>query len=230
MLDNNSAEGNVPPDWKANGVFLNRYIYPNNPSPPPTSPAWPATVNDGQGNGSFNLGPLDRVTQAYVSNHDGASNTAMLSEQIYNRGNARFGNFWAKASPSQISGTETAGTEMANGFVFWPTRRPNELMLVDSDVGTGASLSGTEQDYLIRPASYHMFGVNVAMCDGSARFVHSTVDYQVWCLLMTPDGKNCNTPGFAPGFDMGGGNAFYYPGGDNYQYLRTTSFDPSMLP
>ena len=235
MLDNTSTQGNVPPDWKANGVFFNRYIYPNNPNPPPTTPTWPAVVTDGQGNSFNNPGPLVTMTLGFITNNDGASNTAMFSEQLLNRGRGTpgdlsGGNFWAEPSFARNS-----GTEMANGFVFWPTQRAPYLMRVNSAVGPGTTSNATEQDYLIRPASNHTGGVNVAMCDGSGRFVSQSMEYQVWCLLMTPDGKHCNTPGFTQGFDdpnpppLGspgiGANTFYYPGSDNYQYLRNVQSD-----
>jgi len=180
MLDDNSTQGNVPPDSKANGVFFNRYIYPNNPKPPPTTPPWPAVVTDGQGNAFNNPGPLVRMTLGYIL--DGTSNTAMFSEQLLNRGNALLGNFWAE--PSQAG---NAGTEMANGFVFWPIQRLDPLMRINSTVPLG-TLDATQQNYLIRPSSNHPGGVNVAMCDGRAVFIKDSISYGVWSALMTSDG------------------------------------------
>lgn len=223
MLDNRSAQG-ASPDWRANGVFFNRYIWPNNPSTPPASPPWPAAVTDGHGNPFNNPGPLVSITQDFISAKDGLSKTVLFSEQLYNQGDSTLPSPWAE--PSQA---HNSGTEMANGFIFWPTVRADGLMLVDGLVPPGGGFNATQQDYLVRPASNHVGGVNVAMCDGSARFISVAVDYKVWCLVMTPDGANCNTPGVTS-FDTGSANAFYYPGGANYQYLRNQAFDTSMLP
>ena len=45
-----------------------------------------------------------------------------------------------------------------------------------------------------RPASAHSGGFNVAMCDGSARFVADIIDYGVYCVLMASDGSKANDP------------------------------------
>jgi prepilin-type processing-associated H-X9-DG protein len=50
------------------------------------------------------------------------------------------------------------------------------------------TLDATQQNYLIRPSSNHPVGVNVAMCDGSARFIKDSISYGVWSALMTSDG------------------------------------------
>ena len=39
------------------------------------------------------------------------------------------------------------------------------------------------------PYSGHSSGVNVVMCDGSARFISSTIDGTVWSKLITPAGS-----------------------------------------
>jgi prepilin-type N-terminal cleavage/methylation domain-containing protein/prepilin-type processing-associated H-X9-DG protein len=49
-----------------------------------------------------------------------------------------------------------------------------------------------------RPASVHPGGFNVAMCDGSTRFVADTISYGVYCVLMTPDGRKADDPSAFP--------------------------------
>lgn len=41
-----------------------------------------------------------------------------------------------------------------------------------------------------RPSSNHPGGVNVVFCDGHTQFLREDIDYKVYGLLMTPDGKN----------------------------------------
>jgi prepilin-type processing-associated H-X9-DG protein len=45
------------------------------------------------------------------------------------------------------------------------------------------------------PASEHSGGFNVAMCDGSSRFLSEMIDYSVFCRIMTPDGAKALQPG-----------------------------------
>ena len=90
--------------------------------------------------------------------------------------------------------------------------------------------------YLIKPASNHPGGVNVSFCDGHVVFLSETIDYSIYCLLMSPDSKQCNTPGSVGGLDCQGGAlwdpaaaGYYYPGGDNYSYLRNAPLDEAKL-
>ena len=77
----------------------------------------------------------------------------------------------------------------------------------------------------------HPGGTNMAFCDGHTRFISQDIDYITYCLLMTPNGKQCNTPGYtAGGLDPGTStNAFYYPNGSNYLYYRTRPVDESNI-
>ncbi len=47
---------------------------------------------------------------------------------------------------------------------------------------------------LARPSSEHADGVNVAMADGSTRFITESIDYRVYQALLTPKGKSSNVP------------------------------------
>jgi len=233
----------IAADQRANGVFFNRYKNPqpaaNAPLAPtaPNPPVLPAVVANYTLYGNTytvptNPGPMINVTQDYISGHDGTSSTLMYSEQLWNAGSTQNGNFWA----TDENNPNNAGTEMANGFVFWPDQSPDRMMLINSTVLPGTVLSLAQQNYMIRPSAYHPGGVNVTMCDGHARFISQDIQYNVWCLLMTPDGANCNTPGFAPGaFDDpsgsgAGSNTSYYPSGmDSYLYLRNTPLDDGKV-
>ncbi len=47
---------------------------------------------------------------------------------------------------------------------------------------------------LARPSSLHIGGANVAMMDGTIRFLTETIDYRVFQALMTPNGKKSDVP------------------------------------
>lgn len=52
----------------------------------------------------------------------------------------------------------------------------------------------------------------VLFCDGHTRFLSEEIDYGVYCLLMTPDGRECNSPGQTKLVPPSPAN--------NYEYLR----------
>jgi prepilin-type processing-associated H-X9-DG protein len=47
---------------------------------------------------------------------------------------------------------------------------------------------------LARPSSAHSGGVNVALADGSVKFITDSIDYRVYQALLTPRGKSSNVP------------------------------------
>lgn len=55
------------------------------------------------------------------------------------------------------------------------------------NINFGLNLS--EEGTFPFPYSHHTGGINVAFCDGSARFMSSTIDGTVWAKLMTPAGS-----------------------------------------
>ena len=63
------------------------------------------------------------------------------------------------------------------------------------------------------------------------------IDYTVFCLLMTPWGQMCNTPGMPSGaLDTPGSGSvpnlvqYFYPGGqNNYAILRSKPVDESQI-
>jgi prepilin-type processing-associated H-X9-DG protein len=72
-----------------------------------------------------------------------------------------------------------------------------------------------------RPSSRHPQGVNVLFCDGHSRFLQQELDYGIFCLIMTPNGQQSNTPG----------NVALVPpsGTNNYLYLRTAPLNDKAL-
>ena len=54
---------------------------------------------------------------------------------------------------------------------------------------------------IARPSSLHVTGVNMAMADGSVRFVNESLDYRAYQAMMTPNGRSSDVPmnEFLPG-------------------------------
>jgi prepilin-type processing-associated H-X9-DG protein len=140
-----------PPDWPANGVFLDRF----------SQPQFSQAV----------------VSLEYLSDHDGAETTLLLSENI-DAGQ------WADAAEAQVAFVWAAhladGEPDPQGVVYRINRRR----------GAG---DGSMQ--YARPSSHHAGGVNAVMCDGRSQFVNQNIDYLVFCRLMTPDGAGLKQPG-----------------------------------
>lgn len=168
-----------PCDWRANGVFFNRFI-------------------DGEVNPAG--APRMTTTQDFIAAHDGTSNTLMASERLD-------GGSWAFPPAGALD------AEAALGFVWRPS--PSSQPPFKSPLPS-QRINGPSDPLPInnaRPSSNHPGGVMVLFCDGHSRFLSEEIDYGVYCLLMTPDGRECNAPGqteLAPPSPA-----------NNYEYLRT---------
>jgi len=163
-----SPPAGAPPDWRSNGVFFNRYQNPQ----PASGPGIPPTIANPYTGTNFlpaatvagdnpTTSPLVTMTQDFISARDGTSLTLMLSENLWNLGSPTTGNFWAEPSTAGITNAVgAAGTEMANGFVFWPipAGQLDKMMIINSQLAPGAALTST--NYTIRPSSYHPGGGN----------------------------------------------------------------------
>lgn len=241
---NSVTPGATPADHPANGVFFNHW---NRQQPSSVTVAGTTTTTAGM---IYNPGPIITQSQDYITVHDGSSLTLMLSENNYAP--------WAILRVTTSSGAEAAiapcvsaiqspydgaafwstgtslakpygaGTEPQNCFVWWPDAHPSPLMQINSSQSARSSATGYEINYTMAPSSNHPSGVNVAFCDSHVRFLSQEIDYTVFCLLMTPYGEMCNTPGM-PGNAMdtaGTGSVpnlvqYYYPSGqNNYGILR----------
>jgi prepilin-type processing-associated H-X9-DG protein len=212
QIDVNSTT-TTPCDQRDNGVFFNRFVDGNTLSA--------TTANN------VAQGLTVTMTQDFISANDGTSNTLALSEnsdQYNDSGNA---NTYA---------TITGATEFYAGFVWHPANTstgpfqpadPSATFPVSYPFGminyvAPANATQPTNGYqYARPSSRHPQGVNVLFCDGHSRFIQQELDYGVFCLLMTPNGQKCNTPGVA---------ALTAPSStNNYFYLRTAPLNDKAL-
>ncbi len=146
----------------------------------------------------------------YVSVNDGTSNTLMLSENLQST-------TWVRLAGGATYASVPWEAEL--GFVWWPVSAsgmPSGLYaatgadlsvvrinrgkedLEDSAVLYPASgVEGTDNAALsyARPSSRHPGGVNALFCDGHCRFIADTIDYDVYCHLMTPNGNKAGLSG-----------------------------------
>lgn len=226
MWDNytNVANG-VPPDWRANGVFHNRFV-DGNPSnvglysapfsagsapvnstlttmltPAALFPTSGLTLNP-------STAPVQTVTQDYISSHDGTSLTFMMSESVEaafytpspNNGNY-IGSYATYFTPG--GGYILEPSELFNGFCWVaptnagpPFNDPtNGSMSINGGLSTLQTLSPTVS--YPRPSSRHPGGVNMLMCDGHSRFIVQEIDYGIYCQLFSPEQQMVNQSGLA---------------------------------
>jgi prepilin-type N-terminal cleavage/methylation domain-containing protein/prepilin-type processing-associated H-X9-DG protein len=112
---------------------------------------------------------------------DGTSNTMMASETIQGRqndlrgftwwgGGAGFTSYLAPNSPQQ---------DVETGGICYDPGSPS-MPCTTTSTNTAARLMGAR--------SLHVNGVNVAMCDGSVRFVQNGVSMAVWQAISTSQG------------------------------------------
>jgi prepilin-type N-terminal cleavage/methylation domain-containing protein len=161
---NNSG---LPVDHRYNGVFFDRYQFDalNLASASP-------------------LNPIVSMTQDFISANDGTSNTLMLSENL------------DAPSYASFSGGANNVFEAFHGFVwnystsaappFAPQNFPYGTINAPRDAtnaGNPASMNNA------RPSSNHPGVVVVVFCDGHSRTLRSEIDYGVYCLLMSPNGR-----------------------------------------
>jgi hypothetical protein len=139
-----------PPDWPANGVFLDDYD---------------------------NRDPAIYTSPQFVEDHDGASFTMMLSENL-------------------DSGLWTDSDEAHVGFLWAPGDADGRhtpdcpVLFINQERATG---DGSLR--FARPSSEHPGGIMMMYCDGRTKFIDQRLDYRIYCAQMTPDGQNAKHPG-----------------------------------
>ncbi|HWB09986.1 MAG TPA: DUF1559 domain-containing protein [Pirellulales bacterium] len=152
--------------------------------------------------------PLEWISQDYILTHDGASMTILLSERV-------------DAGSYSFPPLSACDVEAALGFMWWPSTSDKAPY---QPPNASQRINGPSHPLPInraRPSSNHQGFVNVSFCDAHCRTISQDIDYGVWCLLMTPDGRHCNGPGKV---ELEPESA-----GSNYHYLRYAEIEESQI-
>lgn len=86
------------------------------------------------------------------------------------------------ASGNLVRAGGATGQEDAPGWANANSKSANSFEFINF----GLTLS---EGQFINPSSYHPGGVNVVMCDGSARFISDSIDGTVWSKILSPAGN-----------------------------------------
>jgi prepilin-type processing-associated H-X9-DG protein len=113
----------------------------------------------------------------------------------------------------EISGADGASTTLmlsetmnAQCWLVAPLQQHSQMLWFPEDPQTFAGFIGLNQDEkatvadvdsdirYARPSSGHPNGFNVLMADNSVRFMQDTVDYRIYAVLMTSNGRKAADP------------------------------------
>jgi prepilin-type N-terminal cleavage/methylation domain-containing protein len=110
-------------------------------------------------------------TTHYIDSHDGTTYTLLSSENL---------------QALEWTAADAKGAKEGTGFLWHDAETPERKLnsWLDAALPTG----GKRADHA-RPSSNHSGGVQITMCDSSARWLREDIDYAVYVQLMTPFGK-----------------------------------------
>ena len=172
--------------------------------------------SESSNNGIFQDRILGSVKTSLTDIKDGATNTLLITE---NMDANWYGDspLWALAA--NLSNVESAvnSSERGTGFVWWDNQNypttvtpPNAVAAINGSKGDQdpgriswptaydiTTLAPSATNYAARPSSAHTGGVNVVFAGGNAKFLSESIDYPVYCLLMTPNGAKATFVGAA---------------------------------
>lgn len=123
---------------------------------------------------------------------DGLSNTALLSEMLPTRMNEVNRAMWLARGGGNLLPVEMLGDACmrASTHIWWD----RGFTWVSGGVGTTVyhhvlSPNTRSCEWVYTAASLHDGGVNLALCDGSVRFVSNAVDLRTWRAIGTQSGS-----------------------------------------
>ncbi len=173
----------IPRDWPENGIFHFDYPYTwKNDFDVPLRAAGDAPNSE----------TITKVSAKFISDHDGLSTTLLLSEnadsgQWTDVREHLVGFYWQ----ATINGKPPAlGNVAPDDLLELPLLRINEGTGLRADQKTER-----EQFPFGRPSSYHPGGVVVSYADAHTSFLDSSIDYLIYCQLMTPRGAQSGPAG-----------------------------------
>ncbi len=146
---------------------------------------------------------VQRISKEFISRGDGVSTTLMLMENNQSAS-------WSYRDMHTTNTPNFSTAEIFLGALWHPEVNQKPPWRINGDP------QGPRDIDHARPSSFHPGGINVVFCDGRTRFISDTIDYWVFCLLMTPNGSRCDSPGQ----NIQSTDANY-----NYMYLRNNVVD-----
>lgn len=183
--DDATPDTSVPLDYAENGVFFNQTNY------------------GGTTAGTGTQYPPVRQTLKFIAEGDGASHTLLLSETVEPI-------YWYDGSlnppiPQEGSPAVSGGaTEFMWGMLWfgggdsplqWDRTRRLPKVALNGEHGGSQGKTGRSLEAYARPSSVHRGGFTAFFCDGHYRFISDSIDYRVYCHLMTPRGNESRNPG-----------------------------------
>ena len=128
------------------------------------------------------------MSSSFITRGDGMSQTILLTE------NADAGNYTG-FTEQELGCIWTSGQVDTSNTP--PTADPTkDEMRINRGHDTGqAKLSNFQSYDYVRPSSFHPGGVNVVYCDTHLQFISQDVNYYVYCLLMSSNGRQVTQPG-----------------------------------
>jgi prepilin-type N-terminal cleavage/methylation domain-containing protein/prepilin-type processing-associated H-X9-DG protein len=163
------------------GVSYHNYIVNYGNTSIDESATWATATYNGL---TFRGAPFGVEPRTLPGLGDGTSNTLMVSELIQGQGGDLRGCTWwgpGAGFVTSLRPNDSAPDKSWGDSSWCKTNAPNPPC--------GPNVGG----YAFAARSRHTGGVNVAMCDGSGRFVRNTIDPTVWQALGTADGGETTT-------------------------------------
>jgi len=155
--------------------------------------------------GPFHFGGSGRPNDPYGANfadiHDGLSNTVLIGEMVAGETRADIRGVWMYASGMYICGGEPS--YRSNRILL----TPNSVALDDRQMDRPGRCGHTgDVDRHLRCSSggsrgfqtarsRHPGGVQVALCDGSVRFINETIPLEIWLSLLAIQDGGTVSPG-----------------------------------
>lgn len=196
-------------DWAANGIFHYQFPY-----------AWQSASKTYRATGEKTV----KVTPKAIA--DGLATTLLLSE------NADGGN-WTDCLESEVGfywqATVDKQGKAVPMAVLTGDYLQKALLRINEKAGTsvGKSADGAGDGAFGRPSSFHPGGVVATYADAHTSFLSDQIDYLVYCLIMTPQGKY-SLPAGEFGINLGKRRLFLnIP--DGRRIFATSSLDPDAL-
>ncbi|MGI8982422.1 MAG: DUF1559 domain-containing protein [Pirellulaceae bacterium] len=154
---------------------------------------------------SFSGKPIFHASLADVTNGDGTTNTIMFAENV-NLLTWRIDNAVVTANAPA-----TDRHEFYFGVIWLDPTAPTFSTFPGLNKELPSNFSYDLDANHARPGSFHPNGFNVVMADGSTKFIGDSIQYNVFCRLMSSNGRRTEDPDAVTPVRNGNGARRPYP-------------------